>query len=259
MSAFLEKISNDSEAIRLKKIYGKDPFHKIIARKSGYSEIFGFKCDESYIETNTLKKLKKYVKYYPLNEVSSNLSERHWFTVCCVCEKGNSTLVVSDLHRSMKLVMCKFIGSIKKHDIIAISNSDVGKQIVIKNEDSILRIGHCSEVDKCIRFSEKSEDCSCYIDKRNGSSCDFHCNQMFLEAGKNRMFLKQTTIPYANQKTQSNDSILNQPPLKEYSEKAVETYIVSHPNGRGSKMVLNQRDSAPIIGKGFTQGDTIVL
>ena len=262
MSTFLDQISNDSSKIKQKKLIGKNPFQSIILTKSDYSEIFGFKCDITFVEIKSLLKLKKIIPFHPLNELSPRYSNRIWFSICCVCKKKKDYLIVSDLHHIFFKVFGEFSSTIQIFDIIAISSCQISDVLTITDIKNILKIGHSNYIEKCLKFSKENKHCSKYIDNRNNTTCDFHCREMFLNAGKSRMLLKQSSMPYVTENIEviDNTSILDQPPLNEIPNQYVSNYVETHPTGRGSKILQNEKKLlSPVLGKGYSKGDLIAL
>lgn len=260
MSAFLDLISQDPKEIRLMRSLNKHPFRNIAQHHGGECKICHFHCDCSYIRPDSLKKLQKYVKYIPLAELSPRSSNRSYFTVGCICDIKGNMIYLSDLHACKRILVADYAPVLNKFDIIAVANAEIDDRMHTTQQSQIIRIGHNDRVEKCSHYGT-DDNCSGFVDTRKSPTCDFHCNQMFVDAGNSRSLLKQNTKAAVTPMS-SPDRVesLNRPPLREIPKEFVNEYIETHAYGRGAKFAKAlDRKNSPVIASGFSAGDTILL
>jgi hypothetical protein len=262
MSAFLDAISQNPVEIKLTRALAKNPFRNVIAYEGGATELFKFHCDSIFVKPESLKKLRKYVKFVPFGELSPRLSSRAYFTIACVCKIKGDLLFVSDLRTAKRVLHAPQRPVIRPFDIIGIANAVVGDDLKTTSENQIIRIGRCETVVKC-GHSEPDERCSIFIDSRNGVSCEYHCTTAFKQAGTSRMLLKQNTRMMTTESPASSPDragILQRRPLEEVPQPVIDQYLDLHATGRGAKFtkVLRPKEG-PKIGAGLAQGDTITF
>lgn len=262
MSSFLNAIAQDSENVLMTRSLSKYPFKNLTHQQGGEAKMYHFNCDVTYVRPESLRKLKKYVKYVPLADVSPRACTRSYFTIACVCEVRGDAIYVSDLHACKKVVHAYNHPPVAPFDIIAIANADVSGRMETKEACQIVRIGKNNSVVRCNHYGDGG-DCSGVVDSRKSPTCDFHCSDMFRRAGENRMLLKQNTKIMATGTPESSPdraTILDRPPLRDLPATVVNEYIDSHSYGRGAKFAraLEQK-SGPVVGTGFSQGDVILL
>ena len=260
MSAFLDLISQDPAELRLMKSLSKNPFKNVAHQHGGASTICHFHCDESFIRPDSLRKLKKYVKYIPLAELTPRSSVRSYFTVGCICDIKGNTIYLSDLHACKRILVADYYPVMKKFDVIAVANAEISDKMHTTEQCQIIRIGHNDSVVKCSHYGSDQE-CSGFVDSRKSPTCDFHCNKMFVDAGNSRPLLKTNTRAAVSPMT-SPDRVesLNRPALREVPQEFVNEYVAAHAYGRGAKFAkaMDQK-KAPVIGAGFAPGDIILL
>lgn len=274
MTSFLDVIAKSSKETQKTRSLSHNPFKDIVMQKCGYQEIFGFKCDSSYVPLRSLQHLKKYIPYVELSELSERHTHRAFFTVACVCEASGNSYLLSDL-RNGKRVMLNDSGSclnIRPSDIIGVGSADVSSMLRIKKKESVIKIGHCNYIAKCRGSGGSDARCSGFVDTRDGPNCSFHCLEIVKSCG-NRMLLKQINSPIvwdtkrgsSGDNGSSAESIFDRPTPSDVPESVIENYLREHPNGRSAKFaraIEQHKDAAaprPKIGAGFEKGDLIIL
>lgn len=270
MTSFLEAITKSSKETQITRSLSKNPFKEIVQQKCNYQEIFGFKCDSSYVQLKSLKHLKKYIPYVELSDLSERYLHRSFFTIACVCEASGNTFLISDLKNTKKVLIndsgCCL--NIRPNDIIGIGNAEVSSMLKVKKKECIVKIGHCNFIAKC-KNGEKTQGsrCSGYVDTRNGPNCSFHCLEIVKSCG-NRMLLKQINTPIdwdSKHDCNTTESIFSRPKVNDVPESVIQNYLKDHPNGRSAKFAKeierHKNDSVvkPKIGAGFEKGDLILL
>jgi hypothetical protein len=262
MTSFIEAISQDPHDIKMTKLLAKNPFQNIVLRRGGAAELFRIQCVEVYVQPNSIKKLRKYVKFVPLKEVSAKMSGRAFFTVGCVCEMQGSAVLISDLKSAQHILIAEKCPILKKCDVIAIANAEVGSSLRTYVASQILCIGRCENVGPCSCAESRDMRCSAYVDTSVRASCDFHCSELFSKAGASRALLKQNTRLMTDSPQTSPDRPFSvaRKPLVEISAHAIDEYLEYHSNGRAAKFhkALDPK-KAPQVGAGFSAGDVIML
>ena len=257
--SFIDAISRDPAERRMRKALTRCPFQNVAVHRGGAAKMFHFNCDISYVRPESLKKVKKYVKYLPLADLSA--SDHTYFTVACICDIKGDTLYLSDLHSCKRVMIANDHPYLCIFDVIAIANAELDDGKLKTSEGSqIVRIGHNNSVQKCNRYGEDKQ-CSGFVDARERPTCDFHCNKAYMEAGNSRALLKQNTnsmrgIPISSPGLE----VFDRPPLQEIPKEFVNEYMETHAYGRGAKFAKTlDRMNSPVIGAGFSSGDIILL
>jgi hypothetical protein len=263
MSSFLDAIAQDSHTTAMLRAFATNPFRTVIQQSGGSTALLGFNLDCTFVRPKSLTKLQKHVKYVPFGEISARLTVRTYFTIACICEVGVDSFLVSDLRSAKHVLRAENFPPLNQWDVIAIANAEIRKELYVRDEKQILRIGTCETVTQCTHAGD-GDRCCVFIDSRNGPTCDHHCRQMFVDAGKRRMFLRQNTRVLADVTPQTSPerlgTILDQPPLPEVPAEFVSQYLENHANGRGAKfMNALKKKSGPTIAAGFKPGDVITL
>jgi hypothetical protein len=263
MSTFLDSITHDSNTASILRAFSKDPFKNLISQSGGPSTLLGFNLNRTFIRPESLKKLQKHVKYVPFGEISGRLTVRTYFTVACICDIRGDSLLLCDLHSAKHILRSESLPPLEKWDVIGIANAEIHKELHVREEKQIVRIGTCTTVDKCTHAGDGNR-CCVFVDTINGPTCDHHCRQLFEEAGMNRAVLKQNTRLLVDMSPQSSPekmgTVIDRTPLPEVSQEYISDYLESHANGRGAKfMKALQQKSGPTIGAGFKPGDVIPL
>jgi hypothetical protein len=263
MSSFLESITPDRHTTEMRRCFAKDPFKDLIPETGGAIEFLGFNLDRTFVKSESLKKLKKHVNYVPFAQISSRVRGSLSFTIACVCDIRGDSLLLSDLRSTTQVLIAENAPPLVQWDVIAIANVEIGKKLRVKEAKQIVRIGECRTVEKCTHAGDGGQ-CCVFVDSRNGPTCDYHCRQLFADAGKNRMFLKQNTRVMVDETPKSSPErfggVLDREPLAEVPNQYVNEYLENHPHGRAAKFLnaLKKKDG-PTIGAGFKPGEFIPL
>jgi hypothetical protein len=261
MAAFFDAISQDPKDLKMEKLLAKDPFQNIVYHQSGPNKLFKFHCAQVFIAADSLKRLRKYVKFVPLSDISPRLSGKSYFTIACVCETWRDLLFLSDLKTCKRLLSTENCPYLKKYDLVAIANAQVGSSMKILSDKQIIRIGRCENVEKCSCAGDGSEHCSVFVDSSKRTTCKFHCSELFKKAGNTRMLLKQNTKVLIDSPTSSpaRPSLSDRKPLIEISAQAVKDYIDNHSGGRAALFQKAMDPKGPKIGSGLSTGDIVLL
>ncbi|EAY20882.1 hypothetical protein TVAG_437060 [Trichomonas vaginalis G3] len=263
MASFAQKIVQDTQKVNEQKTIMANPLSVITPGNDCSKKIFNFYLDTCFVKLSTINQLIKYIDYVKLKDISIRYNSRKWFSICVICEINENDFLVSDLHHSAFKLTCKHKLPYKVFDVLIISCAFVNYNIIrITDPKQIKRLGHCDKIIKCGRCDPTNKKCSQYIDSRDGTNCDYHTTQSFMEAGQDRQLLKQTTLPYANELPDS--MIPNEDEDLKYVSRddsaAIKAYLESHKYGRSAKLVhAIQLQNSPVIGKGFKSGDEIRL
>ena len=94
MSSFIDAITRDPEDARMMRALRNNPFRDVAPHIGPAEKIMHFQCDVTYVRPHALRKLKKYVKYVPLGDITPRNCRQAFFTIACVCDiKGVPALV----------------------------------------------------------------------------------------------------------------------------------------------------------------------
>lgn len=261
--SFASLIQTDIQKDNEQKAIMKDPLSVILPGNDSDKKVFTFQLDTCFVKLSSINKLMKFIDYVKLKDVSLRCNSRKWFTICVICENNNKDFLVSDLHHSTFTLTCKHKLPFRLFDVLLISCASVADGIIkISDPKEIKRIGHCDKVVKCGRYDPKNKKCSQYIDSRDGTNCDYHTTQSFMEAGQDRQLLKQTTLPYIKEipdsKLHDKDEDLKH--VSRDDTQLIKAYLETHKYSRSSKLLhAIALQQSPKIGKGFKSGDEINL
>ncbi|KAK8899694.1 hypothetical protein M9Y10_002016 [Tritrichomonas musculus] len=267
MKSFIDNITPDQEKVKKIKSLGKHPFKNVPVFHGGFQNMYHFNFDKTCVKLSALKKLEKYIKYVPLNEISPRLSGRSFFTIACVCDIAQSVLSISDLKNTKFSLLAEEYPTLQKFDMIAFANAEVSITLRIRSSDQIIKIGHCEKVVKCSQCeTNHSDKCTTFVDIRNGPTCDFHCHQLVMKSADDRPMLK---MAQNQMKFQQDFSPLTSPeripsvfhgPQIKLPDDYLTKYFENH---RGSRLTKISKLINPCkdhkIGVGLNEGDIIVL
>ena len=272
MSSFIESISQDPKEVYAIRQFISNPFKSIPVFHGGFKHSFHFNFDSTSVKLEKLKKLKKTIRYIPLNEISTRLNTKTFFTIACIGELHHTFAEITDLLHKKFILRCDegIPSHIHQFDMIALANVEIGQSLRIKRKDQIIKIGHNEKVQKCTGYGT-SNNCCDYVDIRNSPHCDFHCKQLAFNAGDRPMLkLAQTQMKFdaSPETSPKHFGIIANAPSLIIPDDYVEKYLEAHKTGRAARLnkILNNQNAKsnnqtfkPQIAAGFSQGDIILL
>ena len=266
---FASLLEQNTDKLKIDKMYKDDPFRNVIPASEEDRQIFGFNLDECVVKLKNVTELRAHLNYIKLKDVTTKCNiSKSWFTIGVICEisqKGRKlTYLLSDLKTCRYHAEVTFAASYRKHDVIMIANSFINDKMTILVNDSrnIRRIGTNSSVVKCNHADPNNNKCSVYVDARNGTNCTYHCEQLYKDAGMGRAILKQTITPVDQlvpdaMKEDYNDDLKY---VSRDDTKLIKAYTESHRYSRSAKFIAaleSKETNKPEIAKGFHAGDMI--